>query len=614
MLDSSWYTYAIFHILPWIINTTAPNTGCFRLQVPTRSGCIFPCLCKQCWLETALSAAWPTIKIYAAAESIRYTAPRLEMFLSGEKGMKGQQAGIRKGIYGLLNSGLATLLLCLSCFANGENLIDIYQLAVENDPTYRMGFHQNNASSEVYKQARALLLPTIDLEYSETETSQTINSSDNAVFGSGSTDFPTTEYTITINQSIYSYANWAGFTQAKTEVKRAASELEDVRQDLLLRVAERYFAVLMQQENQEYVVAEKSAIKQHYNLVQVKHKDGLARITDLAEAESRYMQAVADEIESGNDLDDSLWGIKEISGQLPNDLQRLSNQLRMTNPQPADFNEWVQLAYEQHPRIMMLRQAIEVARHEVRRQKGGHYPTLDLVLSRNQRETKGSLFGGGSDVETQDIMFRLNVPIFAGGAVSSKSREAAELHNKSKEKLTLEMRALERETLVAYQGVVGAIARVEALQKSVQAQELAVHAKSTAYEAGLATTLAVLDSERDLYLARRDSAQARYDYLLYTLRLKRAVGSLSEADLSAINELLDEVAVREGGVSLSALNYVSLIRDAGLQEQDIRVMADSDAPDSSSMDLSIAESPPLVTVLTKSPVSDHQEYLSDCLF
>jgi len=505
--------------------------------------------------------------------------------------MKGQRVGMRKGIYGLLNSGLAILLLCSSCFANGEDLIDIYQLAIENDPTYRMGFHQNNASSEVYKQARALLLPTIDLEYSETETSQTINSSDNAVFGSGSTDFPTTEYTITINQSIYSYANWARFTQAKAEVKRAASELENVRQDLLLRVAERYFAVLMQQENQEYMLAEKGAIKQHYDLVRIKHKDGLARITDLAEAESRYMQAVADEIESRNDLDDSMRGIKEISGQLPNKLQKLSNQLKMSSPQPADFNEWVQLAYEQHPRIVMLRQAIEVARHEVRRQKGGHYPTLDLVLRRNQRETKGSLFGGGSDVETQDIMFRLNVPIFAGGAVSSKSREAAELHNKSKEELTLEMRALERETLAAYRGVIGAIARVEALQKSVQAQELAVHAKSTAYESGLATTLAVLDSERDLYLARRDRAQARYDYLINTLKLKRAVGSLSEEDLSSINKLLDHVAVGGESVSLNALNYASSIRDVELQGQDIRVMAISDDLNSNSMDLNITESP-----------------------
>jgi len=488
--------------------------------------------------------------------------------------MKGQQAEMCKGIgYRMLNSALAILLLCLSYAVSAENLIDIYQLAVENDPTYKMGFHQKNASSEVYKQARALLLPTIDLEFSETETTQTINSSDNAVFGSGSTDFPTSEQTITINQSIYSYANWARFSQAKSEVKRAASELEDVRQDLLLRVAESYFDVLMQQENQEYMLAEKSAIKEHYDLVRVKHKDGLARITDLAEAESRYMQAVADEIESRNDLDDSMRGIKEISGQMPSELQKLSNQLRMSSPQPDDFNEWVQLSYEQHPRINMLRHAIEAARHEVRRQKGGHYPTLDLTFRRNQRETKGSLFGGGSDVETEDLMFQLNVPIFAGGAVSSKAREAAELHNKSKEELTLEMRALERETMAAYHGVVGAIARAEALQKSVQAQELAVHAKKTAYEAGLATTLAVLDSERDLYLARRDSAQARYDYLIDTLKLKRAVGALSEADLTSINELLGDVPAGGGDSELNALSDPSLRRDGELQPSEAMVSA-----------------------------------------
>lgn len=471
------------------------------------------------------------------------------------------------GVGGVLaRGGLALSMLCISSLACSESLIDIYQLAVENDPEYKIGFHQKNATSEVYYQARSALLPAVDFEYTRMDTTQEIVSSDNQVFGVGETDYPTKEYTLSINQSLFSYANWAGFKQAKAEVRQAASELEDVRQGLVLRVAERYFTVLVQQESHEYMLAEKSAIKQHYDLVRAKHRDGLVRVTELADAESRYMGAVASEIESSNELDDSMRGIKEVSGSLPGSLTKLSAQLAMTSPDPTDQDDWVRLAFEQNPRVMMRRLAVEVADQEIKRQKGGHYPTLDLILRQNERDTDGSLFGGGSDVETRDIMLQLNLPLYAGGSVSSRGREAAELYLKSKEELSLEMRAVERETLAAYQGVVGAIARVEALEKLVQAQELAVHSKRTAYESGLATTLTVLDAERDLFLARRDYARARYDYLLYTLKLKRAVGSLREADLMVINELLGRTTADERAAGFA---YRDLFTSFGRREPSV---------------------------------------------
>ncbi|EAR60230.1 TolC family outer membrane protein [Neptuniibacter caesariensis] len=444
---------------------------------------------------------------------------------------------MQKGVKGIF-AGLVLTGGVYSGSAGAEDLIEIYQLALKNDPTYQAGFHEHEASKEIYSQAKAVLLPTIKFDFSETETTQDIISSDNAVFSSGSTSYPTTEMTLSLTQSVYSFSNWAYFKQAKEDVKRVAAELEDVRQDLMMRTAENYFAALREYDNYTAVQSEVASLEKHYELVSQQRQDGLARVTDELDAQARFMQAKAREVEIRNTLKDALQGLKEMTGQLPQTLAPLGIELELIDPNPAMPEEWVEKSRNNNPMVIAKRYASSVAYQEVRRQKGGHYPTLDFVLTQNTRETQGSLFGGGSEVETQDMMLKLTVPIYAGGAVSSKVREAVELHNKAKDELEIEWRATERETYAAFDGVVGSIAKVEALQRSVDAYELGVDAKRTAYESGLTSSLSVLDAERDLFFARTDFSSARYDYLVNMLRLKRAVGMLKEEDLSAINRSL----------------------------------------------------------------------------
>jgi outer membrane protein len=421
---------------------------------------------------------------------------------------------------------------------HAENLQEVYTLALQNDPAYLSSIYQNDASSEIYKQARAILLPSLDFTYNKTNTHQKIISADNQVFATGETDYPTTDYTLSLKQSIYSYSNWTYFHQAKVEVQRAAAGLEEAHQDFLLRVAERYFAVLAEQDTYNSVEAELSAAEKLYELLKVKRKDGLARITDFLDAESRYMGVQARVIEVRNRLNDSLQGLKEIIGQRPVALSPIQSEIPMRSPDPQDADEWIAAAQEQNPAMISSRLAVEVARDEVKRQKGGHYPTLDLVINQNNSKTEGTLFGGGSEVETRDVMLQLKVPLYAGGGVSSKVREINSLLNKAKEDLVRQSRKTERETQAAYEGVKGAIAKADALEKAVESQLAAVKSKTTAFQSGLATTLMVLDAERDLFLARVHYAQARYDYILNTLRLKRAVGSLSEEDIRLVNAWL----------------------------------------------------------------------------
>jgi len=444
---------------------------------------------------------------------------------------------MRKDVKGVI-AGAFLLGNAVSGVAVAENLLQVYEMALEHDPTFQSGFHEHEASKEIYSQAKALLLPTIKFDYSTTDTSVTINQSDNPAFDRTADSYTADNMTLSLTQSVYSFSNWAYFKQAKEDVKRVASELEDVKQDLFMRVSEGYFSALREYDNYRSVKSEVTSLQKHYELVQQQREDGLARITDELDAQARFMQAKAREVEIRNALKDALQGLKEMTGQVPTSLVGLGLDMNLVEPTPAYPEEWVEKSREHNPLVIAKRYASAVAWQEVRRQKGGHYPTIDLVYTTNQRVTTGSVFDGANDIDTEDLLLKLTVPIYAGGAVSSKVREAVELHNKAQDELRIEWLATERETYAAFDGVVGSIAKVEALQNSVDAYELGVEAKRTAYESGLTSSLSVLDAERDLFFARTDFSSARYDYLINTLRLKRAVGLLTLADLKQVNNML----------------------------------------------------------------------------
>jgi outer membrane protein len=434
---------------------------------------------------------------------------------------------------------VSALLITSASTVHAEDLLDIYELASKNDPVFTSGIYQYTASKEIYEQARALLLPNIKFDIGTTETSQDIVSSDNAVFSQGSTSFPTDEMNLSITQSIYSFSNWAYFKQAKEEVKQVAAELEDVRQELVLRVAEAYFGVLREHDNYLAIGAEFTALEQHNQVVTAKEKSGNARHTDLLDSEARLSQSEARMIETNNALQDAIQGLREMTGELPETLVLLGDELDLVSPEPYDVQSWLDKAHATNPMIVAKKSEVAVAYQEIRRQKGGHYPNIDLVFTQNNSETQGSLFGGGSEVDTQEVQLKMTVPLYSGGAVSSKVRETVNLHFKAKDDLEQLSRETARETRAAYRGVTASISTVRALEKSVSAFTIAVDAKRAAFQSGLIASESVLDAERDLFIARSQFSASRYDYILNHLRLKRAAGILSEADLQAMNERID---------------------------------------------------------------------------
>ena len=307
---------------------------------------------------------------------------------------------------------------------------------------------------------------------------------------------------------------------------------------MIVRVAERYFSVLAAEDSLRFTRAEKEAVERQLLIAEKKLANGVGNITDKYDAKARAASVRAAEIEALNVLDDTHQALSELTNELITEVSPLAENVALLQPEPLDPDRWIEAALKQNPAIIYQKKTLDVTRYEVTRQKAGHYPKLDLIYRFNDRDANGSLFGGGSEVESHDVVLRFNLPLYQGGFVSSKSKEAAHLHQKSRMDLQRSQRAVKRAARAAYFGVISAISKVTAFEQAVESQALALGAKQKMFDSGVTTSLAVLDAQRDLYAAKRDHAQARYDYIMNRLKLEQAVGTLNDEDVSMVSAWL----------------------------------------------------------------------------
>ena len=441
-------------------------------------------------------------------------------------------------IRSLLMAMMLSLVMVFSVQAAG--LVDVYREAQNSDPSFNAAYFQLLAIKEGRKQAIALLLPSLSASAEYMQTDQDIVSSDNDYYGSGNTDFDTTSYGLTLTQPIFHWDSIVGLKQSKAASQKAEIEYVLAQQELVIRVVDLYLKALAAQDQLDFAQAEQLAVEKHFELASGRHEMGLIPITDLHDAKARQATTRAETIAAQNQLDDAFQALEEITGTTVTDLNVLRGEIPLLSPEPTDLATWIGGALEQNPAIELQQQALKVASQEVRRQGAGHYPTLDLVGRYNNEETDGSLFGGGSEVETTEFLLQLNVPLYQGGAVSSRVREAKYQASVAGQMLIKEQRGVTRQVRAAYLGVNSALNRIEALQQSVVSNQLALDAKQEGFMSGLYTSLAVLDAERDLSLVSIDYAQARYDYILNSLKLKLAVGTLNGDDLLAIEQWFNQ--------------------------------------------------------------------------
>ena len=428
---------------------------------------------------------------------------------------------------------IGSLLAMLCGQAQADDLVSTYQLALDSDPQYQAAVEAHRAALEVIPQSRAALLPNIAItgDVSRNRFDQR-NSSD--------TSYSTNQtYSVGLRQALYQRERFLQLEQADNRVVQADAQLVAAQQDLLLRVATRYFLVLGAQDNVAFVEADKEAIARTLDQAQQRFDVGLAAITDTLEAQARYDIAVSDAINAERLLDDTREALRELTGELPLAPEVLKAEIPLITPEPVDQDAWVAAALEQNPLVLAARAATEVAKQEIQVQNSGHYPSLDMVADYSYRDTE---FGGFTPLERNDsaIGLQLSLPLYEGGLVSSQTRQSRYQYNQAREEQEKQRRATERQTRDNYRGIISGISKVSALKNAVVSNEKAVEAAETGFEVGTRAVVDVLDAQRELLRARRDHARSRYDYLLDTLRLKQAAGILHETDLVQVNNLLEE--------------------------------------------------------------------------
>lgn len=439
--------------------------------------------------------------------------------------------------------------------AGAESLLEVYQRALQSDPLIREAEANRRATEQAVPQARGLLLPQLSASASESRGAAEGASAFQQVAPGGETvtvtsDFEdesieTTQWQIELRQTVFRWDQFVGLKQAGKQVARAEADFEAAQQDLIVRVATRYFDVLAAEDALEAAQASKRAIDRQLEQAQQRFEVGLIAITDVQEAQAAYDQAIADEIAAKRQLATAREFLREITGDYLEDLETPGLDLSLETPDPADEDLWVETAFEQNLALTAARLNAEIARQEIDSRRSGHYPTLDLVATRSdfdrefERSNEGGPFNDVFNNQTSDsIALEFRIPLFSGGRTSAQVREAVYLHRAAKEQLQRVARETERQARDAYLGVVADISRVKALRQALSSSRTALEATEAGFEVGTRTTVDVLAAQQQLLSAATNYRRARYDYLLNVLNLKQAAGILRIQDLEDIDTIL----------------------------------------------------------------------------
>lgn len=429
---------------------------------------------------------------------------------------------------------LVAALALLPAWAAAVNLSEVYRLALANDPVYAAAREAYRASQEKLPQARATLLPSLNLLAFARNTDVEVSGA-----SSSNTSNQPYGYGLSLTQPIYRKQNLENLALARLLVIQAEQQLRLAEQQLLLRVAQAYFDVLLAQDNLTTAQAQKEAFAEQLAQARKAFEVGAATIVDSHEAQARYDLAVAQEIAAANELEIKRRALERlINRDLPR-LAALKAPVALPAPNPAAIDAWVHQAEEQSLGVLLSQSALEIARREVERQRGGHYPTLDLTAQYNDTRRTSTLPGSGIiNQKNGTIGLEFNLPLYQGSGTTARVREAVANLERARFELDNARREAALQARQAYLGVVAGTARAKALEQALVSNEAQLKSTKLGLEVGVRTRVDVLNAEQQRFATLRDLAATRYQVLLAGLQLKAAAGQLSEDDLKAIDALL----------------------------------------------------------------------------
>ena len=418
--------------------------------------------------------------------------------------------------------------------AQAADLLDVFHSAERNDPVIAAARAAHEAGAEKLPQGRSLLLPSVSLNANSSINNQNVQYLGFPLSAiNGNYRYNSNGYGVTMVQPLFREQNWLTYTEAQLQVAQTDAQLRIAEQDLVLRTAQAYFDVLMAENDVELAKAQKNAIDEQLAQAKRNFEVGTATITDTNEAQARHDQVYSQQIAAENNLEIKRSALQQLINEDRRDLKPLNAKFKPGMPEPVGVEKWVANAESNSPQLAIAHASLELAEKEVEKNRAGHYPTLDLVANYSNSNMGGSM---ASDITTKSLGVQFNMPVFEGGMIRSKSREAAANRDRARQELENSRRTIDQQAKQAYLGVISGVSQVEALQQALISSETALDSNKLGQEVGVRTNLDVLNTRQQLYATRRDLYRAEYDYLMSELRLKAAVGELDEAELARINQ------------------------------------------------------------------------------
>jgi outer membrane protein len=423
--------------------------------------------------------------------------------------------------------------------AHAADLLSVYRDASAYDAQFAAARASLDAGREKLPQGRSGLLPTIGVGANTTwnDSEMTTRSAPQIT---SQREYNSHGWTATLTQPLFRWQNWAAYKQGEFAVAVAEAQFAAARQDLMVRVSQAYFDVLLAQETVTTAAAQKTAITQQLESAKRNFEVGTATITDTHEAQARFDLAVATEIAAQSDLTVKRQALQTLIGKDPEFLKALRTGAEISRPQPDDMMKWAETAETGNLSVAQAQAALEIADQEVAKQRSGHLPTLDLVATHGKSGAGfNSSTGSGYDTKATTVGVQLTVPIFAGGYVMSKDREAVALREKAISDLDNARRQAALGARQAYLGVSSGLSQVKAYEAAVASSQSALDSNKVGYDVGVRINIDVLNAQSQLFDTRQKLSKARFDTLMAQLKLKQAAGNLTEDDLVAINALLE---------------------------------------------------------------------------
>ncbi len=427
---------------------------------------------------------------------------------------------------------LAALLAPLAAQAAPLTLSEALERARANDPQWASIRHGYEANREVANLARAGLLPKVN---GQATTAKVKTNPE----GYNSLDYNSRTWGVSASQPLFSMEAWHAYQASKANREALDADLKAAEQEFLLRVSTTYFEVLRAQVQLETRKAEESAISRQLEQTKQRFQVGLVPKTDVQEAQAAYDLSVVGRISAEAAVQVARRNLATLVNGPVDAVSDLQANVPIDAPQPQDQNAWIKRAMENNPNLAAARNAEESASESYKSKRAVHLPTVNLVGSHGYSSGSPSISGFDMPDATQtQIGLELNIPIYNGGAVSAGRRQALNQYYQAKDQVEYSRQSADLNAANLYLLVNTHVQRVNAYAQSIRSAESALTATQAGYDAGTRTIVDVLSVQKTVYAARSDYANARYDYVIDSMRLKQVAGVLGTSDILAINEWL----------------------------------------------------------------------------